>query len=624
MPWEKKKVPPEAVMERIRPGMVIFIGTGAAEPSTLVECLTTSGAGNLQDLEIIQVASFSNALTAARLRNLKFRLKTFSSGSVVEEAISAGRVDLIPSRLSRIPQLMEVPHFRVDAAFVQVTPPDETGNCSLGIAVDAARQAMERASLVVGEINPRTPRTFGDTFVHVSDFDFFVEARQPPMFLERSPAGDAALRIGAHLAALIEDGSCLVFSIGPIYEALAAQLAGKKHLGIHSPVMTDAVMDLMTSGVVSNRKKETYRGKSLVSYALGTRRLLEWLDRNPLVEFQGVDKVLAPLLSGRNPRFVPVVPADQIDLSGRIALPCGRASLALGPAEVFDLAAGADMSPGGRILFALPSRDPAGVPTIRVSIRRPFQRFDYREAVGTVVTEYGVAHLGGLTLRERAQALIDLAHPDDRPQLVEQAKARRILYPDQIFVAASGSLYPHDLAHKQPFRNGVTLALRGIKPSDEEEMRRLFYRFSKEAVYSRYFGHVTAMPHAKMQAYVNVDWRHVFSVVAVAGEPGQERVVAEARYIRIPGTQAAEVVFVVDEAYQGIGLATHLYRILIEAAKKRGIRTFVADVLFSNTAMMKVFRKAGLPVTARLEGGTYNLKIHLAPGDAAPAAPQSP
>jgi RimJ/RimL family protein N-acetyltransferase len=338
---------------------------------------------------------------------------------------------------------------------------------------------------------------------------------------------------------------------------------------------------------------------------------MKWLDQNPMVEFQAIDKVLSPAQIGRNPRFLALVPAAQIDLSGRIALPQGRENPALGPAEVLDLFSGADISPGGRTLFAMPSRNAGGSPTIRLNIQQRYNRFDYRESVNTVVTEYGVAHLKGLSLRERAQALIDLAHPDDRSQLIEQAKARHILYPDQIFLAAGARLYPDDIAHSHTFKNNTTIYFRGIKPSDEEEMRRLFYRFSNDAVYSRYFGHIAAMPHSRMQAYVNVDWRQTFSIAGIAGRPDQERVVAEARFIRLAEGPAAEVVFVVDEAYQGLGLATYLYRLLIAAAFKRGIRLFVADVLFSNTAMMKVFRKGGLPLKARLDSGVYHLEIPI-------------
>jgi acyl-CoA hydrolase len=294
MQWGKKVVSPEAVLRKIRPGMGIFIGTGAAEPRRMVGCLMNSKAGNLRDLELIQIVSFGEALNATTLKSLEYRLKTFCPASIAEGAIMEGHVDLIPCRLSQIAELIESPHIPIDAAFVQVTPPDAAGNCSLGVAVDAARQAMERASVVVGEINPLVPHTYGDTFVHVSDFDFWLKP------IRRLFTSSATLwtsvhdQIGKNVADLVADGSCLAFYAGPFFEALGRHLSPKRHLGIHSPFLTDALMDLIQSGAVTNRKKETYRGKSLVSYALGTPELLKWLDKNPLVEFQGIDKVLSP------------------------------------------------------------------------------------------------------------------------------------------------------------------------------------------------------------------------------------------------------------------------------------------------------------------------------------------
>jgi acyl-CoA hydrolase len=417
-------VSPETVMKRIKPGMSIFLGTGVAEPRTLVKHLLAEEAGNLQDLELIQIVSLGDAIAeqeAALLR--RYRLKTFFSGWVAGEAITAGRVDLIPSRFSRIPRMIESGRMSIDAAFVQVTPPSEAGYCSLGTAVDAARQAMERASLVVGEVNPHVPNTFGDTFVSVEDFDFLVEATEPPIYFDRWKVDDVFDQVAANVASVVEDGSCLGFSIGPLFEALGRHLVNKRNLGIHSPFITDALMDLIKSGAVSNRYKEIYRGKSVASYAFGSRDLMKWLDRNPLIDFQGIDTVFSPTLIGRNPRFVAIFPARKVDLSGRIA--------------------------------------------------------------------------------------------------------------------------------------------------------------------------VKTMPHSKMQGYVNVDYRKVMSIVGVVGEHGKGRIIAEARFVKDPHRPYADIAFVVDEEYQGLGIATFLYKKLVQLAKERGVEGLTADVPATNKAMMKVIEKGG-------------------------------
>lgn len=607
--WNGKIISPEQVIQKIKPGMTIFIGTGVAEPRTLVRTLMNSTAGNLNDLELIQLISFGDAISMGNLRTQQFRLKTFFSGWVSQDAIMEGRVDLIPSRFAWIPDLIESSHFPVHAAFLQITPPDKHGNCSLGVAVDAARQAMEKATLVVGEINRQVPRTFGDTFVSVSEFTYLVEARDAPIYFDRWPVSTVYDQIADRIAELIEDRSCIAFSVGQLFEALGRHLVDKKHIGVHSPVFTDALMDLVKAGAVTNRSKGTYRGKSLASYAIGTPELFTWLDQNPLVEFQAIDKVFNPSQIGRNAQFTAVVAARKVDLLGHIALQIGKGTVATGPAEVADLVSGAEISPGGRTIFALPSRNRKGIANILISVKEFPNQFTSRESVDVVVTEYGIARLKGFTLRERAQALIDIAHPADRPLLVEQAKAAHIIYPDQIFLAASAHLYPAAVEEISRLRDGTAIRFRPIKPSDEEQMRQLFYRFSDETVYYRYFGHVKAMPHAKMQQYANVDWSNTMSIVGLVEDGDQSRVIAEARYIIERLQPFAEVVFVVDEAYQGQGIATYMYRMLVRLARERGVQGFTADVLFSNLGMMKVFRKGGLPVKAELKDGIYHLFI---------------
>ena len=607
--WQSTIVTPETVIKKIKPGMSIFLGTAVAEPRTMVRNLMTSDAKNLEDLELIQIVSVGDAVSLQTLQTRNFRLKTFFPGWVADEAIEEGRVDLVPSRFIKIPQRIASLLRPIDVAIVQITPPNEAGFCSLGIAVDVAREALEQATICVGEINTQIPCTFGDTFVQATEFDFLVEATDPPIYFERWEIDSTWDEVAKHVASLIEDGSCLAFSIGPLYEALAKRLTDKQHLGIHSPIFTDPLMDLMKSGTATNRRKENFRGKSLTSYAFGTKALMAWLDNNPLVEFQRINRAFNPVIIGSNPRFVNVVAARKVDLYGRIGLYSGKGNVAAGPAEVMDFLNGAELSDGGRSIFALTSRDSTGDPNILLSIAELPNQFNAIESVGAVVTEYGIAFLEGRTIRERAQALIDIAHPDDRASLVEAAKDRKILYRDQIYLADSAHLYPSNIKATQTVKDDLVIRYRPIRPSDEEGMRHLFYRFSDEAVYARYFHSISSMPHAKMQEYVNVDWNQIMSIVGLVGEEGKGRIIAEARYIRIPGYAFAETVFIVDEAYQKLGIASFLFKMLIRLAKERGLRGFAAEVLASNRGMMKVFHKGEVPVKAHLDGGVYHLEI---------------
>jgi acyl-CoA hydrolase/GNAT superfamily N-acetyltransferase len=606
--WKDKVISPQEVLSKIEPGMTIFLGMGMAEPRTLVKHLMASEEPNLQDLELVQLVSLGDTIPIDERYSRKFRLKTFFSGWIASEAISAGRVDLIPSRFSRIPSLFKSGAIHIDATFIQISQPDENGYACL-VGVDVERQAMKAAHLVVGEINEHAPHTMGDTLVHMDEFNYFVQSTELPLYIPRWPVQDIFLKIAANIASVVEDGSCISYGIGPLYEALAIQLATKKNLGVHSPFFTDALMDLVKSGAVSNRYKGVFRGKCSASYLLGTEKLMQWLDRNPLVDFQPEDVITDPKVIGSNDRMIAILPARKIDLTGNVALHAGKGDVTAGPGNVQELFVGAALSKKGRTIFGLPSRNLKGTPNIVLSVDNlPFQ-FTNRESMDLVTTEYGVAYLLGKTMRERAQELIDIAHPDDRAELVRQAKEAKLLYADQIYIPESGSLYPSKLCTTHEFKDGLKVCFRPIKPSDEEKMRDLFYRFSDQAVYSRYFTSIRTMPHKKMQEYVNVNYRLVMSIVGIVEISGNEKIIAEARYVRTKLDAFADTAFIVDEEYQGKGIASYLFELLIRVAREEGIKGFTADVLATNKSMLKVFEKSPFPVKTVLTRGIYELTI---------------
>ncbi|CCK78921.1 GNAT family N-acetyltransferase [Desulfobacula toluolica] len=613
MNWKQKIVDPDAVMKKIKPGMRIFLGTGISEPQTLVKQLMRSDYHNLADLELIQLVNFSDAISLKTLDDHKYRFKTFSSGNMVNKAISQGLIDLIPTRFNRLQRLFDSGRILVDAAFIQITPPDNSGNASLGVSLDVARSAMKQASFVAGEINPKIPRTFGNTFVNVCEFDLLVHSNQDPVYFQQWETSQPFDRIAENIASLIQDKSCIAFSIGPLFESLGRKLAAKHHLGVHSPVFTDALMYLIKSGAVTNLYKTVFQGKSIASYAFGTPELLAWLDRNHFVEFQEIQTVFDPVNIGKNSRFIAVIPARKADLTGRIALHHGKGNVISGPMELMDTFLGAQISKGGRIIFALPSRNLQNHSNIMVSIERYHNQLGFEESIDMIVTEYGTAMLNGLSIRERALALIEIAHPDDRPDLFLQAKQKKILYPDQIFSKDSSRLYPHEISDQQTFKHDVTIRFRPIKPSDEEQMRRLFYRFSDESIYYRYFHSIATMPHAKMQEYVNIDWKNNMSIVGLAGEIGHGILIAEARYLKEGHSKTAEVAIIVDEHYNSLGIATHMVNLLKKIGQERGIEAFTAEVLFSNRKIMKVFKKAFPHLKSILEEGVYRVVMPFNP-----------
>lgn len=609
--WNRKIVSPEDVLSRIKPGMSIFVGTGVAEPRTLIRELMSSDKKNLKDLEIIQLLSIGDVIPFDEKYEEKYRLKTFFTMSKGYRAITSGRIDWIPCIFSQIPDLFKTNTVKVDTAFVQITPPDRRGMCSLGLSVDVTKHAIDQASLVVGEINEKVPYTHGDTLINVNNFDFLVKSTDPPYYTARWQVDETFDRIGLHTASLIKDGSCLAFFLGPHFDSLVPHLADKRDLGIHSLFFSDPFMDLMKGGSVSNNRKGVFLGKSVVTYAQGTAELLEWLDGNSMVEFQRIDVVANPQNIALNDNVVVIIPANKVDLTGAVALHSSKKDVLAGPSEYYDFLSGAALSRNGFNIFALPSRNLKGEANILFSVEE-FPNHLSSELINTVVTEYGAAHLRGRSLRERALSLIDIAHPDDRDRLVTSAKRARLLYRNQKYVTAAAKNYPHRVLSSHTFRNSLTVRFRPIKPSDEDGMRALFYRFSDESIYFRYFGAVQRMPHVKMQEYTSIDYDRVMSIVGVIHEGGLEQIIAEGRYSQAGFGGYAEVSFIVDERFQGYGIATHLGKMLMDIARQQGLKGFSAHILQDNAAMVKVMKKTARPGRVTMDEGLQTYSFNFA------------
>ncbi|MCG8687497.1 MAG: GNAT family N-acetyltransferase [Desulfobacterales bacterium] len=609
--WEKHLVPPETVLNHIKPGMTVFIGTGPAAPRTLIRTLLDVDTHNIRDLELVQLAVLGETiLSLDRLSAPNYRLKTFFSGFVAWDTISEGQVDLIPAYSSEIPEIIKSRRIDMDVAFIQITPPNDAGYCSLGVAVDVAREVMEKATLVVGEVNKDMPFTYGDTFVSIEEFDLLVRSDREPVTYQPAPVPDVMKKVAANVASVIRDGDCINYSHGPLFEALVPFLSDKKDLGIHSLYFTDAMAELVNSGAVTNHRKSPFRGKSLASYALGTKELMKWLDKNPLVEFQGIDWVCNSQFIANNPQFVAIYEGRKADIQGSVAFPL-KGSVITGPGEGIDFYKGAEASRDGATIIGLPSRNAKGESNILTSIQNYANQLRLRESVHVMATEYGVAMLKWRPLRERAQAIIDIAHPDDREELIKEARERKIIYPNQIFVSRSAHLYPDHIAYTKTFKGGKTVRFRAMKPSDEEAMRRFFYRCSREMVFYRFFYSIKTMSHDKMQEYVNVDYANEFSVVGFGGKKGEGKMIAEARLVTSEDGDMGEVAFLIDETYQGVGVGTYLMELLISEGRNRGLKSLSAQVLSDNQPMIKVFEKSGLPLESRLEGGVYQVTITL-------------
>ncbi|WP_415981524.1 acetyl-CoA hydrolase/transferase family protein, partial [Anaerostipes caccae] len=332
--------------------------------------------------------------------------------------------DVTPVYFSEVPELFRTT-LPVDAVFLNLSPPDEHGYCSFGISVDYSKPAAMEAELVIAQINPSMPRTLGDSFIHISDIDYIVEADTP--LIELPPAGISEVEraIGKNCASLIEDGDTLQLGIGAIPDAVLGFLKEKKDLGIHSEMISDGIVELYEGGVITNRRKSLHAGKSIVTFLMGTRRLYDFADNNPAVELHPVDYVNDPYVIAQNERLVSVNSCVQVDLMGQVvSASMGRRQIS-GVGGQVDFVRGANMSRGGKSIMAMPSTAAEGriskiVPVIGEGAAVTTSRYD----ADYIVTEYGAARLKGESLRNRAKKLIRIAHPDFRRMLAEEYEKR--------------------------------------------------------------------------------------------------------------------------------------------------------------------------------------------------------
>jgi acetyl-CoA hydrolase len=422
----------------------VFIGSGAGEPQSLVRALAARE--NLDDAEIVHIMTLGVAPYAEPAFDHRFRHNAFFIGPNTREAVNEGRADYTPVFLSEIPRLFRDGRVVVDVALIQVSAPDEHGYCSYGVSTDIVKAAAESAKVVIAEVNATAPRALGDCFIHVRDIDALVPCDDPILEAPQGGESELALAIGKHIADLVEDGATLQLGIGQIPDAVLHYLRDRRDLGIHSEMFSDGVLPLIESGVITNARKTLHRGKMVASFVLGSRALYDFIDNNPMVEFQPTEYVNDPFVIAQNERMTSINSALEIDLTGQVCADSLGPLFYSGIGGQVDFIRGASRARGGKAIIALPSTADDGtvsriVPTLKPGAGVVTSRGD----VHYVVTEYGVAYLHGKSIRERAAALIQIAHPRFRPWLWSEAKARHLVYADQVEPAFTVPVYPERL-----------------------------------------------------------------------------------------------------------------------------------------------------------------------------------
>jgi 4-hydroxybutyrate CoA-transferase len=409
----------------------VFVGSNCAEPQTLVDALTAH-ADNLIATEIVHIMTLGHTPYSEARFEKQFRHNAFFIGANVREAVNACRADYTPIFLSEIPALFRSGQLPLDVALIMVSPPDMHGYCSLGISVDVVKAAVENADLVIAEVNHRMPRTLGDSFLHVSRIDTFVESDCPLVELLPPMQTEVTQRIGQHIADLIEDGSTLQMGIGAIPDAALACLNDKHDLGIHTEMFSDGLLPLVAAGVVTGQRKTLHPGKIISSFCMGTRALYDFVDNNSFIEFHPSDVVNDPFIIAQNDKMVAINAAIEVDLTGQVCADSIGERFYSGIGGQVDFLRGAARSRGGKPIIALPStarmHDGTMVSRIVSNLKPGAGVVTSRGDVHYVVTEWGTAFLHGKSIRERALSLIAIAHPDFRDALQAAAQERHLIH----------------------------------------------------------------------------------------------------------------------------------------------------------------------------------------------------
>lgn len=414
--WNQRAVSAADAVAAIRSGTNVFLHGAAATPTVLVEALAARR--DLEGVRIYHLHTAGPAPFAAPGREAEFRSVSLFTGAPLRGPVAEGRADYVPIFLSDIPGLFLSGRVKLDAALLQLSPPDAHGCCSLGTSCDAALAAAETARLVIAEVNERMPRTFGNNVVPFARLDACVATDHPLHEHRLDTGGEVEARIGELVADLVEDGSTLQMGIGAIPDAALARMMGKRDLGIHTEMFSDRIVELVAAGAVTNRHKKVGLGRIVTSFINGSQRLFDFVHNNPLVSFYPCDWTNDTAVIRKNPRVVAINSALQIDLTGQVCADSIGHRIFSGIGGQMDFIRGAALSPGGKPIIALPSRAMAGkVSRIVAELSPGAGVVTTRGHVHWVVTEYGAVNLHGKTLRERGEALISIAHPDFRPEL---------------------------------------------------------------------------------------------------------------------------------------------------------------------------------------------------------------
>ncbi len=601
------------IFSNIHRGDRIFIGTACGEPQYLVRALTEYAEKHpaaFFDAELYHVWTMGVAPYTDKKFKKNFRLNSFFIGDNTREAVNTGLADYTPIFLSQVPSLFEQGIEYMNIVLVQTSAPDKNGYMSLGVSVDIVKAAVENSSLVIVQVNSNMPRVHGDTFIHIRDVDYIVPHDEPILEYKSGVADGIADKIGDHVARIIQDGDTIQVGYGSLPNAILSNLGKKKNLGVHTELLSDGIVELMKKGVIDNSRKTIDRGKTVAAFCMGKKETYEYIHDNPAIEFRTIDYTNNPLIVASQKNMVAINAALQIDLTGQSSSESIGKSFYSGIGGHADFMRGTVLAPGGKTILTLRSTSNDRkfsriVPLLDEGVGVTLTRGD----IHYVVTEYGMVYLHGKNIRERAMALIAIAHPDFKPWLIEKAKESGFIYKDQAFIPGKRGEYPENLEEHRRTSKQINLLLRPVKISDEPLLKDFFYALSDKSMQRRFFSTRTDMPHERLQEYAIIDYTKEMVILAIIEKDGNEQVVGIGQYGVDKNALAAEVAVVVRDSWQGKEIGTELISYLTLLAKRQGLLGFTAEVLFENKPMMALFEKSGFDIDRRMSEGVYELKL---------------
>jgi len=607
----EKVLTPEKGVKKIKNGSRVFIGTGCGEPQQLIRSMINDK--TIQDIVVYQMLSSTfGQYMDDRDFLCRFSLKLFFISVYMRQAAFEGKIDYLPVYLSQIPEIFASKEIGLDIALVQVSPPDRYGFCSLGISIDITSSGMQNAETVIAQVNPAMPRTWGDSFVHVDDIDYFVPYEEP--IVEALPSDKnqkVVKRIGHYVNQLVDDGATLQIGFGHLPDAVLSSLEDKKDLGIHTQVITDGLLPLFKKKVITNKNKSYLPGRVVASLCMGSKALYDYVDSNPMFYFRSSEFVNDPNVIAKNDNFISISSALEVDLTGQICTDSKGYLFYSGIGDQVDFIRGSAMSRQGFSIIVLPSTanndevsrivphlsEGAGVATTRGDI-------------DIVVTEYGIAELRRKSIYQRVMELAQIAHPKFRQHLIEEAKKRRYIFPDQLPPTSQDLLFLDAYKDDMKLANGRNIEFRPLLPSDEFESRNFYYSLQETSIYYRFFNKRKVFSRDMLQKqWADVDYKKNMTLIGLMQIGKRKQIAAIGSYAEAEN-DIAEVAFLVKEELHGMGIASKLLEILETIAKKNGYKSFVATVLAENKKMIKVFRKR-YPDAKLLRSGGGEVEIEM-------------